>query len=312
MNDIIDTNDKEMINKPVNNIKKCNIIVVDKNAKQLKNHIKIKKDDIIDAFNNKSPLRYPGGKSKACKIIEEILIKHVDITTFTSMISPFFGGGSFEFYMQNKYHLTIKANDKFEPLYIFWNTAKNNKIMLCDKIKTLKSVDKEKFMLYRNNIMNEQDPLIQASYYFVINRSSFSGATLSGGFSKEAASKRFTDNSIKLLENINLSLVEFFNKDFSEFIEDTAATEKRLIFLDPPYYLGGNSKLYGYKGDMHEKFNHELLAQKLYNTKNWMLCYNNCEFIKTLYKDYKIVEVDWSYGMNKTKKSSEILILNFN
>ena len=43
--------------------------------------------------------------------------------------------------------------------------------------------------------------------------------------------------------------------------------------------------------------------------KNWFMTYNNCEYIKDLYKDFKIIETSWSYGMNKSKKSSEIVII---
>ena len=43
--------------------------------------------------------------------------------------------------------------------------------------------------------------------------------------------------------------------------------------------------------------------------KNWIMTYNNCDFIKNLYKDFKIIETNWSYGMNKSKKSSEIVII---
>jgi len=39
------------------------------------------------------------------------------------------------------------------------------------------------------------------------------------------------------------------------------------------------------------------------------MTYNNCEYIKNLYKDYKIIDINWSYGMNKTKDSSEIVIV---
>ena len=48
-------------------------------------------------MNNKSPLRYPGGKTRACKIIEQELLKRTDITKYSRIVSPFFGGGSFEF-----------------------------------------------------------------------------------------------------------------------------------------------------------------------------------------------------------------------
>jgi len=46
-----------------------------------------------------SPLRYPGGKSKAIKIIEDIIIDNFDLKNISTIISPFVGGGSFEFYM---------------------------------------------------------------------------------------------------------------------------------------------------------------------------------------------------------------------
>ena len=56
---------------------------------------------------NKSPLRYPGGKTRACKILDTIVNKYFDIKQFNTILSPFIGGGSFEFYMQNKYNLKI-------------------------------------------------------------------------------------------------------------------------------------------------------------------------------------------------------------
>jgi len=43
--------------------------------------------------------------------------------------------------------------------------------------------------------------------------------------------------------------------------------------------------------------------------KNWIMTYNDCEYIRNLYKDYDIRDVNWKYGMNKTKKSSEIVII---
>ena len=40
------------------------------------------------------------------------------------------------------------------------------------------------------------------------------------------------------------------------------------------------------------------------------MTYNNCQYIKDLYKDFIILDIDWSYGMNKTKESSEIVIIS--
>jgi DNA adenine methylase len=88
------------------------------------------------------------------------------------------------------------------------------------------------------------------------------------------------------------------------------ANDKTLLFLDPPYYLEKNSRLYGNKGDMHENFNHQELFNLIKTKNNWIITYNNCDYIKNLYKDYLILDANWTYGMNKTKLSTEIIILS--
>ena len=60
---------------------------------------------------------------------------------------------------------------------------------------------------------------------------------------------------------------------------------------------------------MHEDFNHMQLSEILQTKKNWILTYNDCPFIRDLYIGCTILETQWSYGMNKTKESSEIVIL---
>jgi len=273
--------------------------------------VKIKDTDISFIHTtNISPLRYPGGKTRACKIIDDVILQHFDITCFDTIISPFFGGGSFEFYLQNKYGLKLIVNDKFTPLYNFWKQVKLNKTILCEELRKIKSVSKEQFMDYRNTIMDLKDNILEQSIqYFIINRCSFSGSTLSGGFSEEASSKRFTPSSINKIEALDFTNIEIYNNDFYDFINNLT-NDKPLIFLDPPYYLESKSKLYGNNGDMHEGFNHKLLFDLLNTKKNWIVTYNNCQHIRDMYKDYIIIDVNWSYGMNTTKASSEIIIIS--
>ena len=61
---------------------------------------------------------------------------------------------------------------------------------------------------------------------------------------------------------------------------------------------------------MHEYFDHKLLFELLNKKKNWILTYNNCEYIRNLYSNYIILDVNWSYGMNTSKLSSEIIIIS--
>lgn len=267
---------------------------------------------VMDNINNKSPLRYPGGKTRACKKLETIMKEHFNISDYDNLISPFFGGGSFEFHIQNNYKLNIIANDKFTPLYNFWNICKNNKKKLCDELtKKINMIDKDLFTSLRKQIIGEKNILNQSIMYFIINRCSFSGATLSGGFSLEASKKRFTQSSIERIKKLNLRKFNIYNLDFEDFI-NTNQDKKNLIFLDPPYYLEKASTLYGNNGDMHDTFNHKKLYKCLSTKQNWFMTYNNCEYIRKLYKDFKIIETSWSYGMNKSKKSSEIVIICYN
>lgn len=149
-----------------------------------------------------------------------------------------------------------------------------------------------------------------AGRYYIINRTSFSGATFCGGFSQEAFDKRLTQNAFdKLGETPELlSNVTFSNLDWEKFLQNHVDTSEAVIYLDPPYFIG--NYLYGRDGDLHEAFDHERLRDYLRTRKDWILSYNDCEKIRTLYKGFKIIEASWSYGMNKTKKSSEIIILN--
>lgn len=282
-----------------------------KNKKNLKiNSLEDNINNIINLnMNNISPLRYPGGKSKACKVLEKILIENFDIKNFEYIISPFFGGGSFEFYIQNKYNLKIIANDKFFPLYNFWNICKIDRECLYTELyNKINNIDKNIFIDYRKKILNEPNNLNKAIMYFIINRCSFSGATLSGGFSLESSKKRFTNSSIDRIKNLNLNNFEILNNDFEDFINNNELLNI-IIYLDPPYYLEKKSKLYGNNGDMHENFDHIQLFNCISTKKNWIMTYNNCKYIKDLYKNFKIIETNWIYGMNKTKKSSEIVII---
>jgi DNA adenine methylase len=263
----------------------------------------------MNKISNISPLRYPGGKTRACKKLDTILNEHFDISKFNNILSPFFGGGSFEFHIQNNYGLNIIANDKFFPLYNFWKTCKLDKENLCEELtKKINLIDKEEFTNLREKIMKEKNNFSQSIMYFIINRCSFSGATLSGGFSLEASKKRFTKSSIDRIKKLDLTSYDIYNLDFEEFINNNQ-NKKNLIFLDPPYYLEKASTLYGNNGDMHDTFDHDRLYKCLSKKKNWFMTYNNCDYIKNVYKDFTIIETNWSYGMNKSKKSSEIVII---
>lgn len=165
---------------------------------------------------------------------------------------------------------------------------------------------KEKFLAIRQSILTDTDLLSIAAKYFVINRSSFSGSTFCGGYSAESGEKRFTENSVQKIGALDLSRLTLENKDCLDFIKSHPQTADTILYLDPPYYI--TTYIYGRDGDMHEGFNHADLSELLKGRTDWILCYNDCQYIRDLYKSCKIEKVSWAYGMNSTKESSEVLI----
>ena len=68
----------------------------------------------------KTPLRYPGGKSRAVKKMVQFL---PDLQDYSEYREPFLGGGSFALYITQTYpHMDVWVNDLYEPLYTFCKT----------------------------------------------------------------------------------------------------------------------------------------------------------------------------------------------
>jgi len=246
-----------------------------------------------------SPLRYPVGKTRAVKLLWALLQKEYPNTE--RLISPFFGGGSFELKCAER-GIKVYGNDKFCHLANFWTQLKENPAELAQTVELIRPLSKSEFYRLRVSIESETNVLLRAAYYFAINRCSFSGATFCGGFSQEAADKRFTESSIERLKTTNTKNIQSIsNLDVLDMI---AHYPDDVLFLDPPYYI--ENYLYGRDGDT-QIFDHSSLAKTLHTRKKWMLCYNDCPYIRDLYNDCRIVKLHWTYGMT-TKESSEIVI----
>lgn len=243
-------------------------------------------------------LRYPGGKSRAVRILKEYIPNNI-----SEICSPFFGGGSLEIALANE-GVKIHAYDSFDLLVEFWQSAIESPVYLADEVSKLFPLSNDKFRELQANIYDLPSKIERAAAFYALNRSSFSGTTLSGGMSK--GHPRFTKSSIERLREFKSRNITIENACFTESISEN---RDKFLYCDPPYYI--ESALYGVKGNAHENFDHVGLFKILKDRDGWVLSYNNCDEIKELYKDFKIVYPRWSYGMNKSKSSSEILILNY-
>ncbi len=262
----------------------------------------------------KSPLRYPGGKSRAIKFISPI------VPEFDEFREPFVGGGSVFIHLKQKYpNKKFWINDLYPNLFHFWKQTQENVDELIKQVYEWRNEfnDGKKLHKFLLNNIEKFDNLKKASAFFVFNRITFSGTTESGGFSKAAYEKRFTVSSmdrVKLLSSI-LNNTEITNYDYQEVIEKKG--KNVFIFLDPPYFSATKSALYGKNGNLHKTFDHERLANVLKNTNHkWLITYDDSEYIRELFSFANIYEWNLTYGMRNVNKNGnqngkELFISNY-
>lgn len=254
----------------------------------------------------KSPLRYPGGKTRAVRILSGAITTNYPGRKV--LLSPFMGGGSLELALASE-GFEVRSNDLFAPLVVFWRVLARQPTELAALVRSMMPVSKEDFYKYRGEVASADtrgDDLRAAALFFVINRCSFSGSTFCGGYSREAAAHRLTTSSVDRLASSDTRGVRVDNMDYEAFLNQNPETPDTVVYADPPYYI--SSYIYGRDGDLHEAFDHERFSRVIRARRDWVVSYNDCAYIRGLYEGCRIESVSWSYGMNKSKKSSEILI----
>lgn len=266
----------------------------------------------------KSPLRYPGGKSRAV----EYLLRFVPYEVM-EFREPMFGGGSLSFQLRQTRSITkYAASDINYDLYCFWKAVKEDHQNLIHEIQTIKqqfAYDEGK-NLYRTILERRETELSdfqRAVDFFILNRITFSGVVDSGGYSDGAYIGRFTDSSIERLKYAHLIVkeIDFYHKDYNYLLH--AEGENVFIFLDPPYYSATKSKLYGKRGSLHTEFDHMGFLESVRECPHqWLITYDNCEYIRNAYQEFYQVEWELQYGMNNYKQDKaamgkELLIANF-
>lgn len=264
----------------------------------------------------KSPLRYPGGKSKA---IPKIL-KYLPLD-FSEYREPFVGGGSLFIYLKQKHpQLKVWINDLNYNLFCFWKYAQSDRDALVKeiwKIKKSQIKGKDLFIELTRVDLDSLSEFERAVRFFVLNRITFSGTVDCGGFSQKAFETRFTNSSIERLPYLQevLNDVTITNLDYHEVLKKSGSNV--FIFLDPPYLVATKSRLYGNKGNLHISFEHDKFANNLKDCQhNWLVTYDNSSEIRENFYFANLYEWEMQYGMNNYMQKSaargkELFITNY-
>jgi len=272
----------------------------------------------------KTPLRYPGGKSRACTKMGQFF---PDLREYVEFREPFLGGGSVAIHVSKLYpHLKIVVNDLYEPLINFWVNLQTFGDELTKELKGLKitncNQDSARCLFAEmKDVINDSThtDLERAVAFYVVNKCSFSGLTESSSFSPQASDSNFSMRGIEKLPEYSEIISHWHINSYSyEYCFRTDVHDGLFMYLDPPYDIKDN--LYGKSGSMHKSFDHDKFAADCdeHNNTNMLISYNSDQLVKDRFKDWKASEFKLTYTMRSVgeymreqQERKELLLFNY-
>ena len=297
----------------------------------------------------RTPIRYAGGKSRAYDFISSYIPFWPRPKT---IVSPFMGGGSLETRWASEMGINVIGYDVFDILVNYWKHQIEKPEQLYDILKGLEP-SKEQYdeikdiLLHWDKVQNmfkgwktdhydrKPRPLdndLGAAYYWFNHNLSY-GPMFLGWFSSIFMKKEsLYQNSIERVRDFKVPNLEVHCGSFEDSI---IAHTNDFLYCDPPYYMerkegDDDNKMFKaiYPNSNfpvhHTHFDHEKLRDLLHNHNGkFILSYNDCEWVRENYKDFKFKLPKWNYsfqagetriGKNRPdgdtgKESHEILII---
>ena len=269
----------------------------------------------------KTPLRYPGGKSRACSKMDPYF---PDLRNYKEYREPFLGGGSVAIHIAKKYpHLDMWVNDLYKPLYNFWCVLRDDSQELSERLKEYKSLhptpEKAKDLFdCMKKLLRHPDTLdlYRAIAFYILNKCSFSGLTESSSFSSQASVSNFSMRGIEKLPEYSKIIKDWKITNYSyDYLLDYK--DSTFVYLDPPYDIKDN--LYGKKGSMHKGFDHDRFASDCSACDMpQLVSYNSDQLVKDRFVNWSAAEFDLTYTMRSVgeymrdqKQRKELLLFNY-
>tara|TARA_A100001388_G_scaffold137158_1_gene101630 strand:- start:1397 stop:2224 length:828 start_codon:yes stop_codon:yes gene_type:complete len=269
----------------------------------------------------KTPLRYPGGKSRA---VPKLFKYFPDMSNIKEYREPFLGGGSVAIAITKQYpDIDIWVNDLYEPLYNFWVELRDNGDYLHDQLQQLKSrfpdqgSAKGLFLDAKEIVTDEtQKDKDRAVAFYIVNKCSFSGLTESSSFSPQASDSNFSMRGINFLPEYSglITNWKITNLSYEQLLCDDKQT---FIYLDPPYDIRSN--LYGKRGNMHKGFDHDVFASDCDRfISPQLVSYNSSQLVCERFKGWEAGQFDHTYTMrsvgtymNDQQERKELVLSNY-
>lgn len=213
-------------------------------------------------------------------------------------------------FIQKLGFLPVHSREVFEELKKIVQMQVNPNHYLPDEVERIKvyfdPLQAEELIALWNKRTSEQDIDLAVAFFKQVQYSYASGTTSYSGKGYDV--RRVMHQVIRLSERIKDTVIE--NKDFEALIRQYDRTDA-FFYCDPPYYMTE-----GHYQVEFTKEDHTRLRDTLANIKGkFLLSYNDCEYIRELYKDFNIEKVKRLNNMAQRYEGGseyeEVIISNY-
>lgn len=264
----------------------------------------------------KTPLRYPGGKTRLSPYVSELIVMN-DLLD-CHYVEPYVGGAGLAIeLLASGYIRYLHLNDIDRSIYALWYSVLNETDRVCKYIHDV-NVNMNEWTKQKKVQRDKQnaDLLSLGISTLFLNRTNRSGILTGGVIGGQMQQGKykidarfFRKTLIKRIELIAFfkKRICIFNKNALDFIEENVRKlpAKSIVNLDPPYYKKGQA-LYQ---NSYTHADHEEISRIIPSlNQHWIITYDNVDPIKGFYSDYKVLEFTLSYTAQKRYKGKEILI----
>lgn len=246
-----------------------------------------------------SPLPYPGSKREAVYQLSPLVPGEIN-----RVVSPFFGGGSFELYLlASRGDISIDGSDGFSPVINFWRCAIEKTDALMRAVLACGDVSFETLWewyqdLEARELSGDIGGVRDAARYFVITQMAFNKEVPRGPTRVTFESSRFDvisagERLLRFGRRKALSRLSLACQDAFQVLD---RERDAFLFLDPPYLNDEN--LYGFSsGRWHRDFSHDRLAAALSShSGGFLLTYNDTAAVRDLYQWALVEEITFPYS----------------
>lgn len=266
-------------------------------------------------------IKWAGGKRQ---LLGEILPLFPE--KYERYIEPFIGGGAVLFAHAPR---TAIVNDLNSELINLYTVIKSDSDSLISVLSTYKN-EKEFFYEIRNQDrekdFKKKSRVERAARFIFLNRTCFNGlyrvnsrGEFNVPYGKYKSPIICNKELIKEISKyFNENDISFYNVDFEEIIKKSKQGD--FIYLDPPYDpISETSSFTAYDKNGFDKEEQLRLRDALKEADErcvkWLLSNSATDFIKDIYNDWNVVEIDANRNINskgdKRGKVKEVLIKNY-